>query len=97
MDIDWKKVPFYRKDHHQFPFETTKPSNWNKMVDIARTLSDGLPFVRIDLYNISGKIYFSEFTLYPGGGYGKFYPDEWEKTLGDWTDLSSIQDNTKIS
>ncbi len=89
MDLDWNKTPFYRKDHEPFPFEVTKPSNWDEMIGIARKLSEGIPFVRIDLYNISGKIFFSEFTLYPGGGYGKFYPDEWENTLGSWIELPS--------
>ena len=44
------------------------PKNIDKMFEIASTLSKGHPFVRVDLYNVDGKIYFGELTFFPNGG-----------------------------
>ena len=65
-----------------------KPDNFEQMVGIAEKLSNGLPHVRIDLYNIKGKIYFGEFTFFHVSGFGNFFmPKEWDKTFGDWIEL----------
>lgn len=53
------------------------------MIDICRKLSSNIPFVRIDLYNIEGKVYFGEITFFPGGGIGTFTPSIWNRKLGD--------------
>ena len=60
------------------------------MLELARVLSRGLPFARVDLYEVESKIYFGEITLYPAGGFGRFDPPEWDTTLGAWFDLPSI-------
>ena len=52
-------------------FNLPKPNNLNEMFEIAEKLSKGFPFVRIDLYNVDGKIYFGEFTFYPSAGFDK--------------------------
>ena len=57
------------------------------MIEIAKNLSQGMPFARIDLYEVNGFIYFSEITLYPGAGYEPFDPEEWDYTFGSWIDL----------
>ncbi len=88
-NLDWTPAEFYRKDHEQFPFTLEKPREWARMVEIAKSLSAGIPFVRVDLFCINEQIYFSELTFSPGGGLGRFYPDEWERRMGDWIDLSS--------
>lgn len=49
-----------------------KPDNFDTMIEIAKELSEGLIHVRIDLYNIAGKIYFGEFTFHHNGGLIKF-------------------------
>lgn len=50
-------------------FTIPKPDCIDKMFEIASELSKNLPFVRIDLYECNGCIYFGEFTFYPQGGY----------------------------
>lgn len=60
-----------------------KPENLELMLDIARKLSSGLKFVRIDLYNINGQVYFGEITFYPASGMRTFYPHKWNEILGD--------------
>lgn len=62
--------------------EIEKPDNLEKMLEIAEKLSDNFPFVRVDLYNISGKIYFGELTFYPWSGYVQFEPDSFDFELG---------------
>ena len=57
------------------------------MADIAVKLSGAIPFCRIDLYEINGRIFFGEVTLYPGGGFERFEPEEWDATLGSWLKL----------
>jgi len=58
------------------------PDNLDEMLDVARTLSEDFPFVRVDLYSIQGKIYFGEMTFYPWSGYVKFTPDSFDFELG---------------
>ena len=74
----WKKT-----DH-----ELTKPSNWNKMVEIAEHLGRIFPFVRVDLYNINGKIYFSELTFTPAKGTLILDDDKCDFEMGEWLDIS---------
>lgn len=67
--------------------EIAMPNNLAEMVEIANKLSEGLPFIRVDFYNISGQILFGEFTFSPAGGMGPFEPDNWDVTLGNWIKL----------
>lgn len=66
-----------------------KPKYFVKMKEIAATLSKGMPFVRVDLYELNDRVYFSELTFFHGGGFSRFYPEEWEYKLGSWIDLNS--------
>lgn len=63
------------------------PSNIEEMINIAEKLAENETFVRIDLYNVNGKIYFGEFTFYPASGYGEFTDPLWDKELGNWINL----------
>ena len=60
------------------------------MVDIAKVLSEGFPYVRIDLYNIDGSIYCGEMTFFQGSGFDKITPFEMDLELGHKLDVSSI-------
>lgn len=60
------------------------PSNIREMVKVAEKLAEGFPFVRVDLYNIDGKIYFSELTFYPASGYLKFEPTTFDERLSSY-------------
>ena len=52
------------------------------MIEIAKKLSSDFDYVRVDLYNVSGKIYFGELTFYPWSGYVKFSPDTFDFEAG---------------
>ena len=53
------------------------------MVEVAEILSEGFSHVRVDLYNIEGKIYFGEMTFTTNSGYTQFVPDEFDYELGE--------------
>ena len=84
FDTNWIHQSFYglnpKCKQSIVPIE--KPQNYKLMLDIARTLSQNIPFVRVDLYNINGHIYFGEITFYPASGFGVFTPTAWDLTLG---------------
>ncbi len=64
-----------------------KPVTFEKMIDLAKVISKGYPHVRIDFYEVDGKLYFGEFTLYHFGGFMPFQPEKWDKIFGDWLKL----------
>jgi hypothetical protein len=80
-DIEWNNLNI-KSDCPSIDRELEKPDNFEEMVKIAEKLSGDFPYVRVDLYNISGKIYFGELTFYPWSGYVKFSPDAFDYELG---------------
>lgn len=64
-----------------------KPATFDKMKEIAAKLSEGFPHVRVDLYDIEGKIYFGELTLYHYSGMVPFHPHVWDERMGSWMKL----------
>ena len=63
------------------------PKTLNKMIELAEKLSTGIPFLRVDFYDVNGKIYFGELTFFPASGLGEFIPQEWDLKLGEWITL----------
>lgn len=88
-DMDWKLMPFVglnpKCENGDNPLEC--PACLDEMIKICKILSKDVPFARIDLYNIEGHPYFGEITFYPGGGFGRFRPAEWDKKLGELISL----------
>ncbi|MBO4276520.1 glycosyl transferase [Candidatus Saccharibacteria bacterium] len=81
FDLKWKQLPFTR----HYPSSNKpikKPVNLKKMIELSELLSKGIPFVRMDWYEINGKLYFGEFTFYPGSGLEEFNPEEWDEKIG---------------
>lgn len=72
-------------------FTLPKPENFDKMIELAETLSKGFPFIRVDLYNSEGTIYFGEYTLYPFSGFKTDRLKEVELYFGSLIDLDSIK------
>lgn len=64
-----------------------KPKNFDKMLEVSKKLSNNLKHVRVDFYEVNGKIYFGEFTFYHLSGLQPFIPDEWDYKFGEWLDL----------
>lgn len=68
-----------------------KPQNLEKMIHICRQLSKNTTFIRVDLYNLKGKIYFGELTFFPASGLGTFSPSTWNLKLGNMINLSDLK------
>ena len=86
LDLEFKPLPFRKKE---LPKDNLKkPDNFEKMVELAGILAQDFPFVRVDFYDIEGKIYFGELTFCPGGGLNPFVPPEWDLKIGEMIDLS---------
>lgn len=82
FDENFNLLPVYREDEKPLSFTLEKPGNFQEMIEIAKVLSNDFLMVRVDLYNVKGKIIFGELTFYPGSGYMKFMPDEYDYELG---------------
>ena len=72
-------------DHADFPIE--KPKNYEKMFELAEILSAETIELRVDFYEINGRIYFGELTFFDGSGFDIIEPREWDLKLGSWVDL----------
>lgn len=80
-DVEWNNL-HVGTDCPQFDEDYPRPSNLAEMLAVARRLSEDVPFVRVDLYNVDGKIFFGEMTFYPWSGYVAFNPDSFDEELG---------------
>ena len=57
--------------------------NYDEMVEVAKLLSKGFPHVRVDLYNLNGRIYFGELTFFDSSGFAPFKPRKWDYIFGE--------------
>lgn len=71
-----------------------KPQNFEKMRELATILCKGFRHVRVDLYNVDGKIYFGEMTFTNGNGFDRIVPDQYDEILGSYFKLD-IQEEKK--
>ena len=86
FDLDWNHLPV-TNGHPNNPLPIDKPQNFNEMIEIARKLSVGKTHVRVDLYNIRGKIYFGELTFFHWSGMVAYNPQEWDYKFGEYIKL----------
>ncbi len=54
------------------------------MVEIAERLGAETDFVRVDLYDVDGRVVFGELTSYVLGAQYRFSPPEFELEVGSW-------------
>lgn len=65
-----------------FSSNIIKPENYDEMLCVAKKLSQGFPHVRVDLYNVNGKIIFGEMTFSKGAGFDRILPFEFDLEMG---------------
>ncbi|MDF0652901.1 MAG: ATP-grasp fold amidoligase family protein [Nitrospira sp.] len=87
FDTAWKFLDFSDEVGAVRPW-VPKPTNLDEMLALAVKLSAGVGFVRVDFYNVKGRVYFSELTFTPAGGIIKYDPEFWDLKLGEKWDLS---------
>ena len=84
FDNDWNKQAFRYSQHALIAENIERPENFGEMLDVARTLSKGWPFVRVDLYRLDdGTIKFGEMTFIPAGGMIDWVPASADLLLGE--------------
>ena len=93
FDKEWN-LKRYNKRGKEAPADFTlpKPENMDEMFEIAKKLSvaSGAPFLRVDLYNVNGKIYFGELTFYPDCGMDRNRLPETDEYFGSLVDLTKV-------
>ena len=85
FDRNWHILDY---STHPSDVELVKPKNFERMWEVASEISKEEKFVRVDLYNINGKIYFSEMTFSPAAGLSTTYTKEADNILGSYLKLS---------
>ena len=80
----------FTNGHPNSSIEIAKPQKFEEMKRLAEKLSDKIPQLRCDFYEIDGNVYFGELTFFHWSGLTPFNPEEWDKTFGDWIKLPRI-------
>ena len=95
FDMNFNETTCKRKDYKLFEYKPEKPKNFEKMKKYARLLSKNIPHVRVDFYEINGKVYFGELTFSTCSGFIPFEDEKWDYKLGSWLNLNKEDKNEK--
>lgn len=87
FDLDWNPSPVFKGEMQPELFE--RPKTLETMLDYARILAKPFPFVRVDFYEVDGKIYFGELTFTPTGCLATYYTEEAQMKLGEMLHVRS--------
>ena len=90
FDNDWKQLPFERHYPAAAAGSIKRPNQFGLMKQLAEKLSENIPFVRVDFYEINNQVYFGELTFYPGAGMEEFSPEKYDYILGEWIKLPNV-------
>ena len=90
FDMDYNHLDL-RNGHPNAAVPPEKPAQFGLMRELAQKLSQGIPHVRVDLYEVNGRVYFGEMTFYHWSGMVPFDPPEWDERLGSWIRLPEKQ------
>ncbi|MEN8716906.1 MAG: ATP-grasp fold amidoligase family protein [Verrucomicrobiales bacterium] len=85
-DVDWQKLPF-TVGFQLYEGDVPEPAQLKEMLELATKLSEPFGYVRVDLYNLDGRIYFAELTFNHGSGLERFTPPEWDEKFGSYWPL----------
>lgn len=88
-DMDFNPVNINHGFSRHVP-EFSKPTQFEKMKELATILSKGLPFIRVDFYEVEDRLYFGEFTFYDWGGMRAFGDYAQDLELGKLIDLDML-------
>lgn len=85
-DMEFRRLPF-TNTHPNSQKEISRPKAFDEMIQLANKLSKGFPQLRVDFYDINGKVYFGELTFSHNSGMVPFDPEEWDLIFGSWINL----------
>jgi hypothetical protein len=86
-DTEWKRIDCRLGRRENLKRPIARPESLDTMIAYAETLSGGIDFVRVDLYEIHGKVYFGELTCTPANGFHTFRPALWDRTFGNYWEM----------
>lgn len=86
-DLDFNPLSV-KQAYEKSSVKIEKPEKFEEMIDLSKKLSKNIPHVRVDFYEIEGKIYFGELTLYHFSGMQKYEPEFFDYELGKFLDIS---------
>lgn len=86
FDMEFNHLPF-TIDHDMAPVPPKKPECFEEMKRLAAILSEATPQLRVDFYEVDGKVYFGEMTFFHCSGMAPFHPEEWDRKFGEWVIL----------
>ena len=89
FDLEWNHLPVLN-GHPNADHPIPMPVNFSEMIEVARKLSQDIPHVRVDLYNVNGNIYFGELTFFHWSGMTPFEPREWDYKFGEYIKLPEV-------
>jgi hypothetical protein len=79
-DLDWNHLDMrYYSDRSAI---MARPTVFFEMLEIAKKLSEGFSYVRVDLYEVNGAVFFGELTFHPYSGFMHWKPESWDAKLG---------------
>lgn len=84
---DWQRMDDMIGSFIPLDHDVPKPKTLDKMLEVATILSQGFAHVRVDLYEVGGKLYFGEMTFTSGNGFSKFSSREFALKVGDMLQL----------
>lgn len=90
FDADFNHLPF-SQGHPNSLDVIDKPLCFEEMKSLASKLSHDFPHVRVDFYEVDGKILFGEMTFFHYAGWVKFNPHEWDNIFGNWLNLPQVK------
>ena len=86
---DWAPQELMYHTYDSYDITPDKPENLEELLKIAEILGEGFSYVRVDLYDLSGKIIFGEMTFTPASGVGKWLGNE-KYLVGSWIELPQL-------
>ncbi len=89
-DMDFKPVAINHRFKRAVP-EFDKPECFEEMKELASKLSADIPFVRVDFFQVAGKVYFGEFTFYDWGAMRRFSTKKQDFELGELIDIEKVR------
>ena len=86
FDENFNHLPV-KQGHPNAEVTPEMPERFEEMKRLASVLSQNIPHVRVDFYEVDGKVYFGEMTFYHFSGFVPFEPEEWDYKFGEWIEL----------
>lgn len=91
-DANWKPLMFTWSEKYKDPTslrgpEIDAPTSFSQMKELGAEIAKDFKYVRVDFYDVDGKLYFGEITLHHGSGFDVFVPEKYDRLYGELLNL----------